>query len=66
MTVGSEVRTCYATIKSIEAELSTLAVETTDNKAKETLEKSIEIIEEIKADLDKQLIMLINEEPQYK
>jgi len=66
MTVGSEVRTCYATIKSIEAELSTLAVETTDNKAKQTLEKSIQIIEEIKADLDKQLIMLINEEPQYK
>ncbi|MBU5467116.1 DUF1657 domain-containing protein [Virgibacillus sp. MSJ-26] len=66
MTVGSEVRTCYATIKSIEAELSTLAVETTDNKAKQSLEKSIQIMEEIKADLDKQLIMLINEEPQYK
>lgn len=66
MTVGSEVRTCYATIKSIEAGLTTLAIQTNENETKQSLEKGKQLITEIKHDLDKQLIKLTNEEPQYK
>lgn len=66
MTVGSEVRTCYATIKSIEAGLTTLAIQTNENETKQTIEKGKQLITEIKQDLDKQLIKLTNEEPQYK
>lgn len=66
MTVGSEVRTCYATIKSVEAELETLILQTTDQEAQQDLRRSMNMIKTIKEDLNQQLIYLINEEPQYK
>ncbi|WP_284139303.1 MULTISPECIES: DUF1657 domain-containing protein [unclassified Virgibacillus] len=66
MTVGSDVKTCFASIKSIEATLTGLAVQTTENETRKLFESVNQIIKEIKVDLDKQVIMLSNEEPQYK
>lgn len=66
MTVGSEVRTCYATLKSIEAGLNTIIIQTNKSETKKTLEEGVQLIKDIKADMNKQLIKLMNEEPQYK
>lgn len=66
MTVGVDVKTCFANIKGIESTLATLATQTTDDETRIALEKANAFIAEIKKDLDQQVIMLSNEEPQYK
>lgn len=66
MTVGSQVKSCFASIKNAEATLQLLANKTTDNQAKETFENTQHIISEIKNDLQKQIMYLSQEEPQYK
>ncbi|MDY0408033.1 DUF1657 domain-containing protein [Virgibacillus soli] len=66
MTVGSQVRSCYASIKSIEATMDILANQTTNKETQKVLEQANKLIYDIKFDLDQQLTMLINEEPQYK
>jgi hypothetical protein len=65
MTVGSQVKTCYASIKSIEATLGILANQTNEAKARNAYLETEEIITEIKNDLEKQVLMLAREEPQY-
>jgi len=66
MTVGSEVKSCYASIKSAEATLKILANKTQDQQTKETFEQVQKLISEIKEDLQKQVMYLAREEPQYK
>ena len=66
MTVGSEVKSCYASIKSAEATLNMLANKTQDQQTKETFEQVQKLISEIKEDLQKQVVYLSREEPQYK
>lgn len=66
MTVGSQVRTCFASIKSIHAELDQLAMKTNEKETRQQLEQANKIIAEIKEDLSMQMIKLKNEEPQYK
>lgn len=66
MTVGSEVKSCYASIKSAEATLNILANKTQDQQTKETFEQVQKLISEIKEDLQKQVMYLSREEPQYK
>lgn len=65
MTVGSQVKTCYASIKNIEATLGILANQTNEIEARNTYRDTAEIITEIKNDLEKQVLMLAREEPQY-
>lgn len=66
MTVGSQVKGCFSSIKSIEATLNILAAKTQDQQSKQAFKNTQEIISEIKADLQKQVIKLSKEEPQYK
>ncbi|SET28152.1 Protein of unknown function [Oceanobacillus limi] len=66
MTVGSQVKSCYSTIKSVEANLETLAIQSNEREATEAFHKAQAIVREIKKDLDKQVILLSQEEPQYK
>lgn len=66
MTVGSQVRTCYASIKSIESELAILLNKTNEIEAKQAFEDARKIIKEVKEDLNMQMIKLSIEEPQYK
>lgn len=65
MTVGSQVKTCYASIKNIEATLGILANQTNEIEARNAYRDTAEIITEIKNDLEKQVLMLAREEPQY-
>ncbi|MCM3800439.1 DUF1657 domain-containing protein, partial [Caldibacillus thermoamylovorans] len=47
MTVGSEVKQCLASLKGVEAELSSLALRTEDNESKRTLHETMMTIHEV-------------------
>lgn len=66
MTVGSQVKGCFSSIKSAEATLSLLANKTQDTEAKKNFEEVEKIIANVKTDLERQVIYLSKEEPQYK
>lgn len=66
LTVASNVNQSLATIKGIEAQLSTLALNSLDNEAQKTFHDAMIKISEIKKDLMERKNMLEFEEPQYK
>lgn len=66
MTVGSQVKGCYSSIKNIEASLIILSNKTQHAEAKKAFEQTEQIIKDIKSDLQKQVVMLSKQEPQYK
>lgn len=66
MTIGSQVKSCFSSIKSAEATISLLANKTQDEQTKQIYDETNTIITEIKDDLQKQVIRLTQEEPQYK
>ncbi|AVQ98867.1 DUF1657 domain-containing protein [Oceanobacillus sp. M65] len=65
MTVGSQVKTCFSSIKSVEASLQMLAEKTYEQNSYQAFKDAEAIITEVKNDLQKQVIMLSKEEPQY-
>lgn len=66
MTIGSQVKSCFSSIKSAEATISLLANKAQDEQTKQVYDQTNAIITEIKDDLQKQVIRLTQEEPQYK
>lgn len=66
MTVGSQVKSCFSSIKSADAMLEMLANKTQDNESKEAFNHAQMILSEVKDDLQKQIMFLSREEPQYK
>lgn len=66
LTVASNVNQSLATIKGIEAQLSTLALNSLDNEAQKTFHDAMIKISEIKKDLMERKNTLEFEEPQYK
>ncbi|MEN1967080.1 DUF1657 domain-containing protein [Lentibacillus sp. N15] len=66
MTVGSQVKGCYSSIKGAEAALEILANKTKDQETKAVFENTKKIVGEIKDDLQQQITRLGMEEPQYK
>lgn len=65
MTVGSQVKGCYSSIKSVEASLEILANKVQDEQAKQVFEQVEQIISDVKKDLHYQVIELSKQEPQY-
>jgi hypothetical protein len=65
MTVGSQVKGCYSSIKSIEASLGVLLNKTQNEESKRAFEHTEQIIKVIKDDLQKQVVILSKQEPQY-
>ncbi|MFC3039931.1 DUF1657 domain-containing protein [Virgibacillus xinjiangensis] len=65
MTVGSQVKSCYASIKSAEASLEMLANKAKDQETKNAFFHAGNILLDIKSDLKQQVIELSKEEPQY-
>ncbi|MGP4040649.1 DUF1657 domain-containing protein [Gracilibacillus sp. D59] len=66
MTVSSNVKQCFATIKTIEAGLSTLAINSSDEKVQRLFHEQMLVMEEIKQDIMKRIGELEREEEQYK
>lgn len=65
LTVGSQVKNCYFTIKQIDAGLETLASKTSDVTSQNALLQAQEYVQSVKNDLESQVIFIENEEPQY-
>jgi hypothetical protein len=66
MTVGSQVKSCFSSIKSAEATIQLLASKTQEYEAHEKLKEAEKIMASIKDDMQQQVIQLTKEEPQYK
>jgi len=66
MTVGTNIKGTYYTIKSAEATLEQLAIKTNDDESKNAFLEAQQILREVKTDLKKQVQFLAREEPQYK
>jgi Protein of unknown function (DUF1657) len=66
MTVGSDVKQCFASLKGVEASLSSLALRTLDDESKRTLHETMMVIHVVVTDLKKRVGELEREELQYK
>ncbi|WP_099363714.1 DUF1657 domain-containing protein [Fredinandcohnia onubensis] len=66
MTVGSDVKQCFASLKGVEASLSSLALRTLDDESKRTLHEAMMVVFEVTKDLKKRVGELEGEELQYK
>ncbi|HAQ08887.1 MAG TPA: hypothetical protein DCR24_15775 [Bacillus bacterium] len=66
MTVAANVNQCLSTIKGIEAQLSSLALNSSIEEASRVFHETMMVIEEIKMDLQDRKTQLEVEEPQYK
>lgn len=66
MTVASNVKQCLASLKGIESQLSSLALNSLDQSAKEAFHDSMLTIGKIKKDLQYRVLELERLEPQYR
>lgn len=66
MTVGSNVRQALSVIKSIESQLSSLALNSLDDEAKKIFHESMLTMGNIKNDLESRVFELERAEPQYQ
>ncbi|MFD2444403.1 DUF1657 domain-containing protein [Bacillus sp. CGMCC 1.16607] len=66
MTVAANVNQCVATIKSMEAQLSILAINSLDEEARRIFHEMMLMMDEIKKDLQARVTEIELEEPQYK
>ncbi|HFK1429658.1 MULTISPECIES: DUF1657 domain-containing protein [Bacillus cereus group] len=66
MTVGSDVKQCFASLRGVEASLSSLALRTLDDESKRTLHEAMMVVYEVTKDLKKSVGELEGEELQYK
>ena len=55
MTVGSDVKQCLASLKGVEASLSSLAIRTQENESKKTLHETMMVVNELVTDLKKRV-----------
>lgn len=66
VTVGSQVKGCFSSIKSAEATLAQLSEKTQNDEASEDFKHAQNILHQVKEDLQQQIMYLSREEPQYK
>jgi hypothetical protein len=66
LTVASNVKQCVATIKEIEAQLSSLALSSLDPGAQRIFHDTTIIIGDVKKDIENRVFELERLEPQYK
>lgn len=66
MTVGSQVKQCTSTLKSIEQGLLNLLMRTQGEEVQTIFKDAVYTLKEIIADLEKRVGQLESEEPQYK
>lgn len=66
MTVASQVKTCVASLKSVQASLEQFALETQNQEAKTLFTNAAGQTDQILQQLESRVQQLENEEPQYK
>ncbi len=66
MTIASDVKSCIASLNGAKNNFSQLALKAVDEKAQKEFHECMMETEEIINDLQKRLVILEREEPQYK
>jgi hypothetical protein len=66
MTIASNVKQCFLTIKDIQAQLSSLALNSLDEDAKRIFHQTSLAMDDVKKDLQTRVLELERLEPQYK
>lgn len=66
MTIVSNVKKSLASLKGVEADLSSLALRTEDTESKRSLHETMMIVHEVVTDLKKRVGEIEREELQYK
>ncbi|WP_045523881.1 DUF1657 domain-containing protein [Neobacillus niacini] len=66
MTIAASVKQCLANMKGIEAQLSSLAINSNDEDTQGVFHDSMVTISSIKKDLQTRVLELERLEPQYK
>lgn len=66
MTVGTDVKTCVASLKSAQASLEQFALATQNEAAKTMFEFAAESTQQVIDQMAQRVAELENEEPQYK
>jgi hypothetical protein len=66
MTIAASVKQCLANMKGIEAQLSSLALNSNDKSAQEVFHDTMITITSVKKDLQTRILELERLEPQYK
>lgn len=66
MTVGSDVKTCLANLKSAQASLEQFALSTQNQEAKSMFENAAQTTAGIVQQLSGRVAQIENEEPQFK
>lgn len=66
MTISSNVKQAFATIKNIESQLSSLALNSLDEEAKKIFHETMLTVGNVKEDLQTRVYELERMEPQYK
>lgn len=66
MTIAASVKQCLANMKGIEAQLSSLALNSVDHDAKEVFHETMLTIATVRKDLQTRVLELERLEPQYK
>jgi hypothetical protein len=66
MTVAANIKQTYSTIKNIESQLSSLAINSLDEEAKKVFHEAMLAVGKIKDDLQTRVFELERAEPQYR
>jgi hypothetical protein len=66
MTIAASVKQCLANMKGIEAQLSSIALNSNDKGAQEVFHDTMITIASVKKDLQTRVLELERLEPQYK
>jgi hypothetical protein len=66
MTIAANVKQCLSTIKGIEAQLSSLSLNSNEEGAKEVFHETMSIMTSVSKDLQSRVLELERLEPQYK
>jgi hypothetical protein len=66
VTIAANVKQCLSSIKNIESQLSSLALNSLDEDAKKVFHETMLTMMDVKKDLQKRVFELERQEPQYK
>lgn len=65
MTVGSDVKSCYYSVKNAEATLEQFMLSSTSPDYQVAYREALQLLTEVKQELNEQVLFLAREEPQY-
>jgi hypothetical protein len=66
VTIAANVKQCLSSIKNIESQLSSLALNSLDEDAKKVFHETMLTMMDVKKDLQTRVFELERQEPQYK